>query len=156
MVYLKLVEGVGDTAGIGRTAREQGARALADPTVETSLRDLAGAGPVTAELVFTAAADGDKVALGILDRVAARTARVVATLGILFNPELVVLGGAVAAAAKSLLPAIEEQLAAFTATPPRLAVSSLGDTIVSIGAVRHALNYVEQHALDLQLTSRAT
>ncbi|WP_328322097.1 ROK family transcriptional regulator [Kribbella sp. NBC_00382] len=151
MVYLKLVEGVGDTAGIARTARELGTKAVADRAVETSLR---GSAPVTAELVFAAAADGDKVALSILQHVAGRTARVVATLAILFNPELVVIGGAVATAAKALLPEIEKQLATFTTTPPQVAVSSLGDTIVSVGAVRHALNYVEQHALDLQLNCR--
>ncbi|TCC51188.1 ROK family transcriptional regulator [Kribbella capetownensis] len=149
MVYLKLVEGVGDTHGIARIARDQGAAAVADPAVDTILRTLDG--PITAEQVFTAAGSGDEVALGILQHVAGRTARVVATLGILFNPELVVLGGAVAQAAKALLPDIERHLATFTSTPPRVAVSSLGDAIVSVGAVRHALNYVEQHALDLNL-----
>jgi predicted NBD/HSP70 family sugar kinase len=154
MVFLKLVEGVGDTHGIARIAREQGAAAVADPSVETVLRELAGDRPVTAEQVFAAAAKGDEVALGILQQVADRTARVVATLGILFNPELVVLGGAVAEAAAALLPDIEKQLAGFTSTPPRVAVSPLGDAIVSVGAVRHALNYVEQHALDLELGPR--
>jgi predicted NBD/HSP70 family sugar kinase len=154
MVYLKLVDGVGDTHGIARIARERGAAAAADPDVETVLRELAGDRPVTAELVFTAADAGDEVALGILQHIAGRTARVVATLGILFNPELVVLGGAVADAAKALLPDIEKHLAGFTSTPPRVAVSSLGDAIVSVGAVRHALNYVEQNALDLTLTCR--
>jgi predicted NBD/HSP70 family sugar kinase len=154
MVYLKLVEGVGDTHGIARIARERGAAAVADPAVPTALRDLCGDRPVTAELVFTAADAGDAVALEILQHISARTARVVATLGILFNPELVVLGGAVADAAKSLLPEIEQQLAGFTSTPPRVAVSSLGDAIVSVGAVRHALNYVEQNALDLSLSYR--
>ena len=154
MVYLKLVEGVGDTHGIARIAREAGAAAVADPAVVTTLRKLAGGGPVTAEQVFAAAAGGDEVASGILHDIAGRTARVVATLGILFNPELVVLGGAVAEAAGALLPEIEKQLAAYTSTPPRVAVSTLGDTIVSVGAVRHALNYVEQHALDLELGSR--
>ena len=154
MVFLKLVEGVGDTHGIARIARERGAEAVADPVVETTLRKLADDDPVTAELVFTAAADGDEVALGILQDVAGRTARVVATLGILFNPELVVLGGAVAEAATALLPDLERQLAGFTSTPPRVAVSSLGDAIVSVGAVRHALNYVEQRALDLHLSCR--
>ena len=154
MVYLKMVEGVGDTAGIARTARERGAKAVADRAVRTSLRDLAGGKPVTAEMVFAAAASGDQVALGILDEVTTRTARVVATLAILFNPELVVIGGAVAEGAKSLLPSIREQLAGFTATPPRVAASSLGDAIVSVGAVRRALNYVEEHALDLQLRAR--
>ncbi|MFI6679165.1 ROK family protein [Kribbella sp. NPDC050470] len=154
MVYLKLVEGVGDTHGIARIAREDGAAAVADPAVKTALRALAGDRPVTAELVFTAADAGDQVALEILQRISARTARVVATLAILFNPELVVIGGAVAEAAKSLLPDIEQQLAGFTSTPPRVAVSSLGDAIVSVGAVRHALNYVEQNALDLSLSCR--
>jgi predicted NBD/HSP70 family sugar kinase len=153
MVFLKLVEGVGDTHGIARMAREQGTAAVADPSVETTLRT-AGDDPVTAELVFAAAAAGDEVALGILQHIAARTARVIAMLGILFNPELVILGGAVAAAAGALLPDIDKHLAGFTSTPPRVAVSSLGDAIVSVGAVRHALNYVEQHALDLHLTCR--
>jgi predicted NBD/HSP70 family sugar kinase len=154
MVFLKLIEGVGDTHGIARIARENGTAAAADPSVDTSLRSLATDGEVTAEQVFRAAADGDKVAQGILHDIAGRTARVVATLGTLFNPELVVLGGAVAEAAAALLPDLEEQLAHYTSTPPRVAVSSLGDAIVSVGAVRHALNYVEQHALDLELTCR--
>ena len=154
MLFLKLIEGVGDTHGIARIARELGAEAVDDPAVDTALRELAGSRPVTAELVFTAADAGDEVALGILQYVADRAARVVATLGSLFNPELVVLGGAVAEASKALLPDIDRHLAAFTSTPPRVAVSSLGDAIVSVGAVRHALNYVEHHALDLDLGIR--
>ncbi|HZX05268.1 ROK family transcriptional regulator [Kribbella sp.] len=154
MVFLKLIEGVGDTHGIARIARENGTAAVADTGVRTSLRALATDGEVTAEQVFRAAADGDKVAQGILQDIAGRTARVVATLGTLFNPELVVLGGAVAEAAAALLPDVERQLAGYTSTPPRVAVSSLGDAIVSVGAVRHALNYVEQHALDLELSCR--
>jgi predicted NBD/HSP70 family sugar kinase len=154
MVFLKLIEGVGDTHGIARIARENGTAAVADEAVHTSLRDLATDGEVTAEQLFRAAADGDKVAHGILQDIAARTARVVATLGTLFNPELVVLGGAVAEAAAALLPDLEAHLARYTSTPPRVAVSSLGDAIVSVGAVRHALNYVEQHALDLELSCR--
>ena len=31
--------------------------------------------------------------------------------------------------------------------------STLGDSIVSIGAVRHALDYVEEHALELRPNS---
>ncbi|GAA0605041.1 ROK family transcriptional regulator [Kribbella sandramycini] len=149
MLYLKLVEGVGTTHGIARTIRAAAATALADPNLESTLRELAG--PVSAEQVFAAAGVGDVVALGILRGVARRTARVIATLGILFNPELVVLGGGVAEAAGVLVPEIEAELSGFTTTPPRVAVSSLGDAIVSVGAVRHALNYVEAHALDLEL-----
>lgn len=154
MVYLDLLEGVGSTDGIARVARQWGAEAVARRTPRTSLRTLAGGSPdaVSAEMVFAAAADGDKVALGILDRLATRMARVIASLGILFNPELVVIGGAVAESAGALLDGIEAELPAFTTTPPRVAVSSLGDAIVSVGAVRRALDYVEANALDLHLT----
>jgi len=67
------------------------------------------------------------------------------------NPEQVVIGGAVAESAGVLLPGITALLPRFTATPPRVTVSPLGDAIVTVGAVRHALNYVEANALELEL-----
>lgn len=153
MVYLNLVEGVGDTAGIARLARTWGAEALTGRAPKTALRTMSGGSPdkVRAEMVFAAAADGDKVAMGILDRLSVRVARVIATLAALVNPELVVIGGAVSESAAALLPGIEQQLPAYATTPPRVAVWSLGDAIVSIGAVRHALNHVETNALDINL-----
>ncbi len=39
----------------------------------------------------------------------------------------------------------------FTATPPRLAVSPLGDSVVTMGAVRSALDFVEKETLDIEL-----
>ncbi|BCW49425.1 hypothetical protein StoSoilB13_17670 [Arthrobacter sp. StoSoilB13] len=82
-----------------------------------------------------------------------RMARVIGSISTLVNPELVVIAGAVAASAHALIPAIEKQLPDFTFTPPRLATSTLGDRIVSLGAIRHALDYVEEHALDLSPSS---
>jgi predicted NBD/HSP70 family sugar kinase len=108
---------------------------------------------VEAEHVFAEAAAGDAVARQILDRLAVRMARVVGAVATLLNPELVVIGGAVANSADVLLGAITERLAQFTATPPRVAVSPLGDSIVTVGAVRRALDYVEQNSLDLELTA---
>ncbi|HEY8296296.1 MAG TPA: ROK family protein, partial [Micrococcaceae bacterium] len=84
--------------------------------------------------------------------VAERMARVVATLGTMFNPELVVLGGGVADSAAVLLTGIRDRLPRFTATPPRVEVSVLGDSIVPLGAVRLALDYVERNALSLRLS----
>jgi hypothetical protein len=34
-----------------------------------------------------------------------------------------------------------------------VAVSPLGDSVVTVGAVRAALDYVEKHSLDLELTT---
>ncbi len=153
MAYLDMLLGVGSPEGIARLARQWGVEALAGPA-ETALRELAGgsAAAVNAEMVFDAAADGDKVALDILDRLSERMARVIASLGTLFNPELVVIGGAVSASSGVLLESTTALLPRFTATPPRIAVSTLGDEIVSIGAVRHALDYVEKRALEMDLS----
>jgi predicted NBD/HSP70 family sugar kinase len=78
-------------------------------------------------------------------------ARVIGSVATMINPELVVIGGAVANSAGVLLEPIAARLPEFTATPPRVAVSPLGDSIVTVGAVRRALDYVETNTLDLEL-----
>ncbi|MDQ0731293.1 ROK family transcriptional regulator [Arthrobacter sp. B1I2] len=154
LAYLDLVDGVGDTYGIAHLARTWAAEALATPT-PTTLRSLPP-GRVEAEQVFAAAAQGDAVALGILDRLADRMARVVGTVATMLNPELVVIGGGVADSAGVLLTPISERLREFTATPARVAVSPLGDSIVTVGAIRCALDYVERNSLDLELAASVT
>ncbi|MHC6592235.1 ROK family transcriptional regulator [Arthrobacter sp. C152] len=151
LAYLGLVEGVGDTFGIAHLARSWAADALAGPE-PTALRAFRP-GRVEAEQVFAAAANGDAVAQAIMERLADRMARVVGTLATLLNPELVVIGGGVANSADVLLTPISERLADFTATPPQVAVSPLGDAIVTVGAVRKALDYVERNSLDLELAA---
>ena len=152
--YLDTVDGVGDTYGIAHYAALWG-REVLDDTKGTKLRKLCGDDPaaLTAEMVFKAAAEGDHAAAQVLDRLAHRMARVIGSISTLVNPELVVIAGAVAASANALIPAIEKQLPDFTFTPPRLATSTLSDGIVSLGAIRHALDYVEEHALDLSPSS---
>ncbi|GGH92835.1 ROK family protein [Arthrobacter liuii] len=151
LAYLDLVEGVGDTYGIAHLARTWAAEALA-ASAPTTLRAF-GPGRVEAEQVFSAAAEGDAVALGILERLADRMARVVGTVATMLNPELVVIGGGVADSAGVLLAPITERLKEYTATPARVAVSPLGDSIVTVGAVRCALDYVERNSLDLELAA---
>lgn len=148
--YLDNVEGVGDTLGIAHYVALWGQEALASGA-DTQLRELCGNAPdsLTAGMVFAAAGNGDHAAQDVLNRMAQRMARVIGSVSTLANPQLVVLAGGVAASARALIPAIEEQLPKFTFTPPRVEASSLGDGIVSIGAIRLALDYVEEHALDL-------
>ena len=151
LAFLDMVEGVGDTFGIATMARQWAAEAVAGKA-KTSLREHATEG-AEAEQVFAAAAAGDAVALRILDRLAERMARVIGAVATIINPELVVIGGAVANSAGVLLEPIADRLKEFTATPPRVAVSPLGDAIVTVGAVRCALDYVEKNSLDLELTA---
>jgi predicted NBD/HSP70 family sugar kinase len=154
LAFLELVEGVGDTYGIAALARGWAADALAGKA-KTSLRKHAAEG-VEAEHVFAAAAAGDAVARKILARLSDRMARVIGAVATLLNPELVVIGGAVANSAGVLLEPIAERLKEYTVTPPRVAVSPLGDSIVTVGAVRCALDYVEKNTLDLKLMARAS
>ncbi|WP_235563940.1 ROK family protein [Arthrobacter sp. Soil763] len=141
MGFLDMVEGVGSSEGIASLARRWQA---------------AGGGPAAggvadARQVFEDAAAGDAAARAILNRLAERMARVVAAVASLLNPEQVVIGGAVADSAGALIPGITAALPRFTATPPLVTVSPLGDRIVTVGAVRHALDYVEANALELEL-----
>jgi predicted NBD/HSP70 family sugar kinase len=153
MAYLDRVEGVGNADGIALLARVWGAAAVVAAAPATAIAELAGGvpGAVTAEMVFAAAGQGDRVARDILDRLTARLARVIATLGTIFNPDLVVIAGAVSQSAGALLDGINEHLPSLTATPPRVAASTLGESVVSIGAVRLALNYVQDNSLDLDV-----
>ncbi|MFJ6025843.1 ROK family protein [Pseudarthrobacter sp. NPDC092424] len=149
LAYLELVEGVGDTFGIAHLARAWAAEALAGDAA-TALRDIP-AGSMAAEDVFAAAAAGDAVARSIRGRLADRMARIIGTVATMLNPELVVIGGGVARSAGPMLPDIRSRLTEFTATPPRVEASPLGDAIVAAGAVRRALDYVEANSLDVDL-----
>ncbi|MFJ4261248.1 ROK family protein [Paenarthrobacter nicotinovorans] len=153
--FLNNVEGVGSTYGIAYEATAAGREALKTQTA-TKLRALCGGNPdaLTAEMVFTAAAEGDAASRKALESVSLRMAKVIGAISTLVNPELVVIAGGVAASAEVLLPGIAKHLPEFTFTPPRLATSIVGDGIVSLGAIRHALDYVEEHALDLSPSSR--
>lgn len=141
MGFLDMVEGVGSSDGIASLARQWQA-ASGGP---------ASGGEASALRVFEDAAAGEPAALAILDRLAERMARVIAAIASLLNPEQVVIGGAVADSAGALLPGITAALPRFTATPPRVTVSPLGDGIVTAGAIRHALDFVEANALELEL-----
>ncbi|WP_017200138.1 ROK family protein [Arthrobacter sp. M2012083] len=149
LAFLKQVEGVGDTFGIALMARTWAGEALAGSD-DTQLREYP-AEAIEAEHVFAAALQGDAVARRILDRLADRMARVIGAVATIHNPELVVIGGAVAKSAGALLDPIADRLPQFTATPPRLAVSPLGDSVVTMGAVRSALDFVEKETLDIEL-----
>ncbi|HWD44440.1 MAG TPA: ROK family protein, partial [Actinomycetota bacterium] len=84
---------------LGRLGREA---AAADPAGR--LAALAG-GPelVTGEVVFAAASEGDKVALALFERVGHWLGVGIASLVTIFDPDLVVVGGGVAATGELLL-----------------------------------------------------
>ncbi|GAA3236171.1 ROK family protein [Pseudonocardia petroleophila] len=136
MGFLDLVDGVGGTAAIGNLVRRWGSAELGRT--------------VRAEQVVAAAGAGDPAARAVLDAVARRIARALAVLATLLDPELLVVGGAVAAAGEVLLAPLRREVARVAARPVRLAASTLADRGVLLGAVRVALDDVRPRLLDLR------
>ncbi len=132
--FLHLVDGVGDTAAIGNLTRRWGTAALGRP--------------VRAEDVTEAARGGDRRAAAVLDDVARRTARVLAVLATLLDPEVIVIGGGAAGAADVLLTPLERELGRLVDHPPRLVASALADRGVLLGALRAVLDDVRPRLLD--------
>lgn len=134
MGFLHLVSGVGDTDGIGRLLRA----ATATPATEA----------------FAAARDGDTGAIAAIDAVSARVGRVLAILATLLDPQVVVLGGAVAEAGPILMDPLRRAYAdALRERPlratPALAASPLAERGTLLGAVRAALDDLIPRLLDL-------
>ncbi|WP_159033592.1 ROK family protein [Streptomyces sp. WMMB 322] len=141
--FLSMVDGVGNTDGIALLARTLGAEAVVASAASPSLADAVGGDPrrMTAKLVFAAARDGDPSALAVVDEVTARIGRVIALLHTLLNPELVVIGGAVAQAGDVLLEPLRRAVGELVPDPPEIKNSALGDHVVVTGAVCRALDH---------------
>jgi predicted NBD/HSP70 family sugar kinase len=149
MYFLDQFLSGGGADGIGLLARTWAAEAIAAGR-KTILADPSWTGTEkpTAPKVFAAAAAGDAVATELLDRLADRLALLIGVISTFLNPELVVIGGAVAESAKVLLGPIAERLEKVTYSPPKIVCSTLGDAIVVEGAVSLALEHVRKHALE--------
>lgn len=91
--------------------------------------------PPTVEAIFAAADEGDKTAVQVLHEEARRIASQVVPIARVVDVELVVLGGGIGTHCGRLLDEISRQLTERVHYPPRLAVSTLGDTAVLTGAL---------------------
>ncbi|ASK65256.1 transcriptional regulator [Brachybacterium avium] len=100
--------------------------------------------------VFAAARDGDPLARDVLDRIAARLARIAAILSSLLGVERVVVAGAIADAIEPVLQRSRLELTEIAAAPlPQLVASELGREVVVRGAIEHALTRLRESPLDL-------
>ncbi|WP_034262450.1 ROK family protein [Actinospica robiniae] len=106
--------------------------------------------------VFQAARDEDPAALAAVDRFAADIARGVTAMVLTIDPELVVLGGGFAHAADLLVPRLAVELAATCLHTPRVEGSVLGDDAVALGALRLALDTVDQRMTSLDSNTPLT
>ncbi|GIJ64248.1 ROK family transcriptional regulator [Virgisporangium aurantiacum] len=91
-----------------------------------------------------AAGRGDERALAAVRTVAGRFAKGIAAIRSLLDPEVVVIGGDMAALGPILLEPLVEALESEPLNQPRLEISTLGADAIIHGAVHHSLSCVEQ------------
>jgi predicted NBD/HSP70 family sugar kinase len=167
MVSGRLVRGHGGAAGemafLGAYEEEHGAKGVARISRTLAAEAVAmgegrggalwtavGGDParVDAEAVFAAAAAGDELAAGIVDESLHSAGRAIATMALVLNPEVVVIGGGVARVGDALIMPLRRRLEEMARLPPRLEASPLAEDGVVLGAIRHSLDHVEPRALD--------
>ncbi|GAA5189512.1 ROK family protein [Arthrobacter gyeryongensis] len=149
MRLLNVVEGVGSADGIGLLGRKWAVDASRAGKIPPG-SILAGIRQerLSAEAVFDAAAAGDVTALGIVDRLAERLARIAHVLASLLDVEKVIIAGAVAAAVEPVLKKAAAVLAEkFEAPVPALAASALGADGVVLGALECGLSTIRSQPL---------
>ena len=97
----------------------------------------------TFEQISTDATAGDPVAAGRLRDVAARTAEVASVLVSVLDPALVVIAGDYASGGDVFRDLVVGGLAVRASNPPPVALSTLGEDVVALGAARLGLTIVE-------------
>ncbi|MEY9848840.1 putative NBD/HSP70 family sugar kinase [Streptacidiphilus sp. BW17] len=93
---------------------------------------------------LTRAQEGDAEAATVVESFATGLAEALVTLVTPLDPELVVIGGALAQAGEWITAPIRDYLGAVCLYPPEVAVSELGADAVCLGAVRYGLNEAER------------
>ncbi|MFC8126841.1 ROK family transcriptional regulator [Streptomyces sp. NPDC057302] len=104
--------------------------------------------------VFAHAREGDERARQAVERFIQRLVHDVAALVLALDPELVVVGGW-AAGLDGVLEPLRRELARYCLRPPRVALSMLGEAAVATGALRLALDHVEEQLFAVEGTVTA-
>jgi predicted NBD/HSP70 family sugar kinase len=99
--------------------------------------------------VFASAREGNAAALVAVERYARALATGIAAMVLTVDPELVVLGGGISRSADVLLKPLRRELTELCFRLPRIETSTLGDEGVVRGALRYALDHVDQRVFGL-------
>lgn len=104
--------------------------------------------------VFQHAREGDPRALEAVERFIQRLVHDVAALVLALDPELVVVGGW-ASGLDGVLEPLRRELERYCLRPPRVTLSLLGEAAVATGALRLALDHVEEQLFAVEGTVTA-
>jgi predicted NBD/HSP70 family sugar kinase len=98
--------------------------------------------------VFAAAREGDKAAVAAVRRYVKDLALGASALVLTLDPQMVVVGGGYSRSADVLIEPLRRELDRWCIRTPEVRMSALGDEAVVLGAVRLALDDVEDRVLD--------
>ncbi|WP_060916363.1 ROK family protein [Microbacterium oleivorans] len=149
MVAFDHVDGVRGAEGLGSRVASWAAELARSGEATAGFRDLAPES-LDARTVLAMAARDDADALRIVDRVGLALARIVSVLGSMFDPERVVVSGAIADGVHEVVAAARRSLPTDLDLPaPELVASTLGGDVVVTGAVAAAVASARESALDV-------
>lgn len=133
----------------GRAYQRHGI-ALASSPEGRRLRELAGGDPerVTARILFEAAREGDPGSLQIAEMLLTRLGRGLASIAVVLNPSLIIVGGGISSAGPILLAPIEKAITETVPHPPRTILSTLGNNGAVLGAITRAIDLADQEIFD--------
>lgn len=150
MVAFDHVDGVGTADGLGARAARWAAEAVAGGQAAGSALAEVPPEQLDGRVVLELAARGDQAARDIVERVGGVLARIVSVLGSMFDPQRVVISGAISAGVDDVVTAARRSLPTDLDLPaPELVVSRLGADVVVTGAVAAAAAAARAQALDV-------
>ncbi|MEV4441368.1 ROK family transcriptional regulator [Streptomyces sp. NPDC049577] len=139
----RLHRGFGGAAGEIGALHLLGREATPEEVLSTTGEPLIPLDEAQVARVFARAGEGDERARAAVERYLRRLVHDVAALVLALDPELVVVGGW-AAGLDGVLEPLGRELARYCLRPPRVAQSLLGEAAVATGALRLALDHVEE------------
>lgn len=137
---------------VGETAFARLGNARAREPDGEGLRRAAGpSGYVDARAVFAAAEEHDPAACQIVEQISDEIAKGIASVALVLDPELIVLGGELSLAGPLLRDPIVRTIGRLIPNPPRIEVSALGPEGVALGAMRLGLELAEEELFNFEL-----
>ncbi|GAA0446302.1 ROK family transcriptional regulator [Streptomyces olivaceiscleroticus] len=150
----RLHRGFGGAAGEIGALHLLGREATPETLLSTTGEPLHPLDEAQVAQVFTLAREGDTQARDAVQRFLQRLVHDVAALVLALDPEIVVIGGW-AAGLDGVLGPLREELARYCLRPPHVALSVLGEAVVATGALRLALDHVEEQLFAVEGTVTA-
>lgn len=108
---------------------------------------LAGKEKVPAKVIYEAAANGNKLAIELVNQQLELLSRGIASVCCITNPEVFLLEGGLAPALEPHLKTISKMVQSITLIAPRIVISELKDLATAYGALRRGIENVDRATL---------